>query len=264
MQEIELKLVVPVAQTENAVAILTRLLGPVSETQDLVSIYYDTSACDLRRQRMALRLRKQGDQWIQTLKGGGGVQGGLHSRNEWNWPVASQKLDEACLVEAGWRSDIPIETLQPVFTTAFERSVWWSRYPGIEIEVALDQGRVYSNVDQIPLNEIELELKAGKPEDLFALADQIAEQVPCWPGFVSKAQKGYALGVSSDPVTYPDPRNLDEAMRRVSVYLDSVNAGLNTAETWPEYLLNLTWLRVFSPIVIYPWIRLFWLKCSGC
>ena len=36
MQEIELKLVVPVAQTENAAAILTRLLGPVSETQDLV------------------------------------------------------------------------------------------------------------------------------------------------------------------------------------------------------------------------------------
>ncbi|MBK8971910.1 MAG: CYTH domain-containing protein [Hahellaceae bacterium] len=244
MQEIELKLVIPAAQSERAVAVLTQLLGPVCETQDLVSIYYDTPERQLRSQRMALRLRKQGVQWIQTLKGGGGVHGGLHSRNEWNWPVESKQLDASCLAEAGWPAELSIQTLQPVFTTAFERGIWWSRQPGVEIEVAFDRGRVYNEEHDVPLNEIELELKVGEPADLFALAGQIAGQLPCWPGFVSKAQKGYGLGL---PVTRNDapPRDLNEALRRVSIYLDSVNAAVTPSDNWSEYLLNLTWLRVF-------------------
>lgn len=244
MQEIELKLVIPAAQSERAVSVLTQLLGPVTETQDLVSIYYDTPERQLRSQRMALRLRKQGAQWIQTLKGGGGVQGGLHSRNEWNWPVEAKQLNAACLAEAAWPTELSIEILQPVFTTAFERGIWWSRQQGVEIEVAFDRGQVYNDEHQVPLNEIELELKAGEPADLFALANQIAGQLPCWPGFVSKAQKGYGLGLPEKMIAVP-PRDLNEALRRVSVYLDAVNAAATPTDSWPEYLLNLTWLRVF-------------------
>src|SRR5512143_830578 len=44
-----------------------------AKTQKLYSIYYDTADLELRRQAMALRLRRVGRQWIQTLKGGGQV-----------------------------------------------------------------------------------------------------------------------------------------------------------------------------------------------
>ena len=42
---------------------------------------------------MALRLRRIGKHWLQTLKSGGGVQAGLHQRNEWETLVDGEALD---------------------------------------------------------------------------------------------------------------------------------------------------------------------------
>jgi hypothetical protein len=262
-KEIELKLVIPFTAKPLAFAALEGLLGRCEESHQLITVYYDTPDLQLHRQRITLRVRKQGARWIQTLKGGGGVQGGLHSRNEWNWDLPSRDLDFSVLGEAVWDHSVDTDTLKPVFTTRFERLVWWHRKPGVQIEIALDEGHVSSETAQVPLIEIELELKEGSPAVLFELAGQIAAQVPCWPGFISKASKGYALQAdqaellfcSLEPLTPSGgvPASLDEAIRNLSLFLDANTSTANAMPfankqlfaNWQAYLLHLTWLRVF-------------------
>src|SRR3989339_673406 len=62
-------------------------------TRRLYNIYFDTPKLELNQSAMALRLRRSGRQWLQTLKGGGSIQGGLHQRNEWEMPVRGPALD---------------------------------------------------------------------------------------------------------------------------------------------------------------------------
>jgi len=44
-----------------------------ASTRRLHNVYFDTPSLDLHRHQMALRLRRVGGTWLQTLKGGGGV-----------------------------------------------------------------------------------------------------------------------------------------------------------------------------------------------
>ncbi|MBW8078498.1 MAG: CYTH domain-containing protein, partial [Gallionella sp.] len=46
-----------------------QLARPVARR--LYNVYFDTPELDLHRSGMALRLRRSGAQWLQTLKGGG-------------------------------------------------------------------------------------------------------------------------------------------------------------------------------------------------
>jgi len=78
--EIELKLLVPPDAVRRLAA--HRLLRGRTRParRRLYSIYYDTPALDLWRQGIALRVRREGRRWLQTVKSGGGVQGGLYQR----------------------------------------------------------------------------------------------------------------------------------------------------------------------------------------
>src|SRR5512141_1375193 len=51
-------------------------------TRQIYSVYYDTPELDLWRAGIALRLRRVGERWVQTIKGGGNAAGGLHQRAE--------------------------------------------------------------------------------------------------------------------------------------------------------------------------------------
>lgn len=260
MQEIELKLSLAPAAAQRAPAILDQLFGPSQAVQSLDSAYYDTPEGSLRRQRIALRLRRQDAQWIQTLKGGGGVAGGVHSRDEWNWPLPDNQLNVALLRTAGWNEGIDTARLAPVFSTRFTRRVWWLDEPAYTIEVALDLGEVTDGAAlSAPLCEIELELKRGEASSLFAQAERLAREVPVWLGFVSKAQKGYTL-VRPDQVLLSRPpqpslgqpaANLDLALRAFSLWLDiHIGKAVPDAPTVPpgvmllDYLQHLQTLRV--------------------
>ena len=52
--------------------------------QKLYSIYFDTPEQDLLQAGIALRLRRVGGTWVQTVKGGGGAQGGCTSATSGN------------------------------------------------------------------------------------------------------------------------------------------------------------------------------------
>ncbi len=164
-------------------------------TRKLYSIYYDTPRLDLHRKGMALRLRRTGRQWLQTLKGGGGVQAGLHLRNEWETPVSSQKLDMAALEVCG-APHLPSslhKKLQPLFVTDFTRTSYMAIYGGATIELAMDGGNIRAGQAIRPISELELEIKAGEAQQLFKLALALIDIVPLEVEHMSKAEYGYAL-----------------------------------------------------------------------
>ena len=171
-----------------------------ARTIRLYSIYYDTADLELRRRAMALRLRRAGRRFLQTLKGGGQVSAGLHQRSEWETPVPSEQLDFAALKASGAELPRGVQNrLQPVFVTDFSRNLRLLNYEDAAIELCMDIGEIRSGQSSCPISEIELELKSGSPQQLFKLALSILDIVPLHVEHTSKAEYGYLLFSASKP-----------------------------------------------------------------
>lgn len=180
------------------------------QSRQLTSIYFDTPDLYLKRNHTALRVRKVGGRWVQTCKSGGQAAAGLHQRPEWESEISGATPDLFALrglVPAGspvtelLSAPNLADALQPIFTTQFRRTIWLLRLPaGQEIELALDQGTVSHGETEVPLSEIELELKAGDPASLFDIALELQNTLPLRAANVSKAERGYALHSPQAPV----------------------------------------------------------------
>lgn len=169
-----------------------------TNTRHLLSIYYDTPDLNLRQQRVALRVRRVGARWIQTVKGGGEVRAGLHQRGEWEDEVAHERPDltkiSSPLLLKLFSSASVRDRLQAIFITEFKRTTWLLQWEdGDEVELALDQGAVKSGDKTSPVCEIELELKQGNPARLFLAALELQQAIPLRLENVSKADRGYRL-----------------------------------------------------------------------
>lgn len=204
--EIELKLALPPAQVARLKrhALLAEAGRPLR--RQLVSVYFDTPELDLMRAQAALRVRRVGRGWVQTVKIGGGSAGGLHQRPEWETPTAGG-APEPERFDAPAAKDLltpaHLARLRPVFETHFWRNAWTLPLAGGgSIEVALDQGEVSGGGRTQPICEVELELKSGQPAALYDLALALAADFDLRPDPVSKAERGYALfqNLHSQPV----------------------------------------------------------------
>lgn len=171
-----------------------------ARTLKLTSIYYDTPDLTLQRNAMALRLRRVGKQWLQTLKGGGCSSAGLHQRNEWEMPVAAEQLNLDALKQMGGKLPHGVRNhLHPVFVTDFTRHVRLLDFDGAQIELCMDSGEIRAGQRMCPISELELELKSGAPQQLFNLALKLLEIVPLVVEHTSKAEYGYRLFSASRP-----------------------------------------------------------------
>ncbi|HSP24674.1 MAG TPA: CHAD domain-containing protein, partial [Saliniramus sp.] len=101
----------------------------------------------------------------------------------------------------------------PVFTVGSKRSSAPVSGDGWDIEVTLDDGYVEAAGRKDAVCELELELRAGTPRDLFRLARELASEVPLRLGIRTKADRGYALlaGEGAQVVKSLDP-GLDATM----------------------------------------------------
>jgi len=171
-------------------------------TQHLAARYFDTPDLHLMRHGAGLRVRQEDGQWIQTMKAGGSVRGGLHSRNEWESPVSKAwpqlgKLRKAVGDDAQWLSVLEApglkERLESLFVVDVERRSWQLEVDGSHIELALDHGHIDRHSQHLAINEIELELKDGHPASLYAFALKLQEKIPLRISNVNKAQRGYLL-----------------------------------------------------------------------
>ncbi|GGC89739.1 CYTH and CHAD domain-containing protein [Undibacterium terreum] len=177
-------------------------VGKPQEVQ-IDDTYFDTPDLRFWRDKAGLRVRRARGAWVQTLKGGGTVEGGLHQRHEWESRLDTPSPDLGVLHELvdghpRWRKLLHSKTvrqgLAPVFTARFTRSTWALQLPGgDQVEFALDQGQVLSQGRPESISEIELELKSGRPESLFEFALELQHKIPLRISNGSKAQQGYAL-----------------------------------------------------------------------
>jgi inorganic triphosphatase YgiF len=209
--EIELKLLIDPhdAPALRDHPLITKYAVGAPERQTLFSTYYDTPDLYFLKHRAGLRVRQTDNGWVQTMKDGSTVTGGLHSRNEWEAPVASGAPDLAALRElvgdkSPWHdrlADPALEaSLVPVFSNRFERTAWQLAFPGGQTaELALDIGELERNDAREPISEVELEVKSGDPAPLFDFALDLQRDVPLRIGNESKAQRGYALLSPQEP-----------------------------------------------------------------
>lgn len=199
---------------------------------ELTNQYFDTPERDLAQARVALRLRRDGDAIIQTLKTRGQSVAGLSERNEFDWPLSKVKLDLKKLDDSCWPAalaELDKKTIKPLFTTDFIREkaeIAWGRGKArVVLEAALDLGAVNAGKLSEEICELELELREGEPAGLLELACELAATLPLMPCDISKAERGYRLldaGSYSLSVPAPviDPEQpLDDAFTAIAWYL---------------------------------------------
>lgn len=160
--------------------------------------YFDTPDLLLKQNAMALRLRKMGGKWLQTLKTAGTVTGGLRDHGEWEYPLQAPQLDlslfrETPLVALAGSKQLHL-TLKPVFTTEFYRTTWRVKTaPGQQVEVALDQGVLRCGESEAAISEVEIELLEGNAAAVFDVTTALASLIALRPESLSKAERGYRL-----------------------------------------------------------------------
>lgn len=170
------------------------------QRHELFNQYYDTPERDLAQAKVALRLRRDGEQFIQTLKSRGQSVAGLSERNEWDWYLDKAKLDTRKLTDDCWPAalaELEKKNLKPIFKTDFVREkaeIAWGRGKAkVVIEAALDLGEVVAGKQSEEICELELELRQGDPQALLELAVELAADLALMPCDISKAERGYRL-----------------------------------------------------------------------
>ena len=200
--EIELKFRIP---TDRLAALRRAVATRTAQVQLLAAVYFDTADDALAQARMALRLRCEGGQWVQTLKAEGAnpmqrlehnvlrdaADGGrptldlsLHDSHEAGALLARALAGAASLVER--------------YATVVQRTRRVLRLSGASIEIALDEGRITagaapSEIREIAFCEIEFELLRGEPRDLLALAARWVARFDLVLDLRSKSERGQML-----------------------------------------------------------------------
>lgn len=196
--EIELKLRVAPARLRELLASPRLRATGAARTSRLTATYYDTPDLHLWRSHIALRVRREGGRWVQTVKGAGSVQSGVHSRLELETVLRDAHPDPAALphdpLTKVLRSRKVAAALAPVLRTEILRTVRLLKpAPGVVIEAAIDRGVIRSGRRRETVCELELELKQGPVTALFDLAQQLVVTLPLALEHHSKAERGYAL-----------------------------------------------------------------------
>jgi inorganic triphosphatase YgiF len=168
----------------------------------LRSVYYDTSAGDLRKLRIALRVRKVRGAHIIGLKRARPLGEGPFSRDEVEARAPSLEPDIALFgaeIAAELNGVIDGRPLEPQFETRIKRRLRRIQFERSVIEVAFDEGVIVAGDRRRPLTEIELELKAGEDAPLYDLALRLAEALPLRLDMMSKAERGFLLAADARP-----------------------------------------------------------------
>lgn len=189
-QEIELKL--EIAPASVAALIASDLIADQGSEVVLNATYFDTPDHELHRQGHSLRIRNAEGVAVQTVKSGDAAAG-LFSRGEWELPVAGRSPIADTRTPVSDLLATRIDELLPLFDVATSRHKFVLRFEGSEIEVAVDHAEAKAGPRSTVFCEVELELLAGEPAALFALARKIDDLAHIRISVQSKAERGYQL-----------------------------------------------------------------------
>jgi len=284
--EIELKFRIP---PERLAAVRRAVATATARQLPLAAVYVDTAGEHLAQARMALRLRREGAVWVQTLKAEGATamqrlehnvtldaptgRGGPAS------PPPALDLRRHDGTEAGaalrrvlaGAGDAP---LAERYATEVQRTQRVLRQGGAVIELALDEGHLRADDRRLALCELEFELLSGPPSALLDLARRWVDRFGLVLDTRSKSERGHLLALArpASPPAKARPLRLapgaspaqavqamlanalGQVLANASVLADGA-LGLAAAE--PEYLHQLRVglrrlrgvMKVFAPLV---------------
>ena len=203
MTETELKFQIPPRQ---AAAVARAVATTTARRIRLVAAYADTADRRLAAAGLALRLRREGRQWVQTLKGRGD---GLMARPEHEVAVSAMPAMPA--FDATRHAGTPVgdlllaqladgAPLQVLYRTDIRRTLRLVRSGGAQIELAHDRGRIHAEGGQVDVDELEFELKAGPAAALPALALRWVQRHGLWWDVRTKSERGFRLAEGLDLV----------------------------------------------------------------
>lgn len=147
------------AEPDQQEALLKALALPTREIR-METTYYDTPAGELSRRHITLRRRMENELSVCTVK----VPAPGGARGEWecHCPRIEDAIDELC--KLGAPAELPhwvTDGLAPVCGAKFTRLAADIVTPEFTAELALDRGVLLGGGGEIPLCEVELELKSG-------------------------------------------------------------------------------------------------------
>ncbi len=135
--------------------------------------YFDTPEHSLSARRMTLRLRKENGLCVCTLK----VPRADGSRGEWEAPAQDMGSGIAALILQGGPEilkELKPENLVAVCGARFTRLAKEVPTGDGTAELALDQGILLGGNRELPLCEVEVELKSGSDSAATVLAEGLA------------------------------------------------------------------------------------------
>ena len=218
MHELELKFAVPSYQQ----SVLRKNIDTKTAQQQRLSAYYfDTPNQDLAKKGIALRIRFEDSQWVQTLKTAGD---GVAKRVELNTVLSltgtPDTLDVSSLVPdvsliteptvvAQLTNIMPLDELAQALTVQYftdvQRTSRQIKKNNSRIEIAYDIGKVgigrlnsqkpanNHGLTQSDIHEIEFELLEGDPSDLIEVSKTWCKKYKLYLSTVTKAQRGSLL-----------------------------------------------------------------------
>lgn len=189
MPEQELKLHVP---KEARAGVEKELLRGRVTRMRLQAFYFDTPERDLVRAKIALRLRREGEQWVQTLKMPG--ENSL-SRIEINHNRPSPDLDLSLYAGEPFADVLAkyADALSVCYETDVQRIFRQTRTESGVVEIALDAGLLRAGSLELPISEIEFELIRGQLAAVFTLGKKWQQAHGLILDVRSKSERGDRL-----------------------------------------------------------------------
>lgn len=171
------------------------------ETIDMLAIYYDTPDQRLTKAGIAVRVRKEGEYYVATMKDKGMSIAGMHKRREINVRLSDEEMIKNPDVSIFSESDEYEQLLEiagkdklaPVLEMKFERrQVRIDTGNAISV-LSFDDGEINAGEKTLPLMEMEIELYSGSEEELQEYGRKIAGKYDLKPEDRSKFARGYEL-----------------------------------------------------------------------
>ncbi len=226
MQEIELKFLVPESRLKG---LMRQAQVKSSRVTKMAAYYYDTPDQKLAQAGIGLRIRQEGNAWVQTIKAGGD---GIAARLEHNATLDNEQV-QAMLDNNELMPDLTIykdtsiasalavfklkklaKKLTRLYLTDVERTTRlliedMNDEVVNSVEVAYDYGKIIHGTDDTQrdaIQEIEFELISGDVDFLFSTAKSWCQRHKLCLSTVTKAERGgllikgqeYSLATAAD------------------------------------------------------------------
>ncbi|ENW94536.1 CYTH and CHAD domain-containing protein [Acinetobacter sp. NIPH 298] len=206
--EIELKFQLPVSKKKSVQLALNKQKAQKIRLQ---AKYYDTADRLLAKNHVAIRLRQEGEHWVQTFKAASKnhlqrIEEDIHLGQCEQEPELDLSLYQHNQTVQDILRDLLGDTpadLLLQFQTDVERTFHVFEFQGSQIEVCLDDGEIRTPTDQAKICEVEFELKQGSARDLIIFSNHLVEKYQLWLDVRSKAERGnlLAMGKKVSPAT---------------------------------------------------------------